>query len=341
MSTANNILPVHGGCLHQAAQQFCIPIQNWVDLSTGLNPHSYPLPEVPQEIWQKLPDTDDNLLSAAAAYYGSVHLLAVAGSQAAIEILPKLRAHSRVGILSPAYAEYAYQWRVQGHDVKELSVDELDTQIAHLDVVIVIRPNNPTTEFLSRTQLKHWLNLLQQNNGWLVIDEAFIDALPSSEESSLITQNPVSGLIVLRSIGKFFGLAGIRLGFVWAEPALLSVLAQHQTTWSVSSVARWAGGIALQDGTWQLLMRQRLAQEGQQLCALLRKYDFEYVSTPLFCTITLPTTLRKTDFCIYEYFAKRGILIRNFKHLQVFRLGLPKNDMAWQQLEKALSELNR
>jgi cobalamin biosynthetic protein CobC len=331
--------PFHGGRLNHAAQQFGIPIQSWVDLSTGINPHSYPLPAVPQDVWQKLPDADDNLLSVAASYYGSTHLLAVAGSQVAIEALPKLRSHSRVGILSPAYAEYAYQWKRQGHDVQELSIKELDAQIASLDVVVVIRPNNPTTKLLSQTHLKRWLELLQKKSGWLVLDEAFIDALPESDELSVITQNPIYGLVVLRSVGKFFGLAGIRLGFVWAEPALLSALAEQLTTWSVSSVARWAGAIALQDNNWQLLMRQRLAQDSQQLCALLAKYDFEFVSTPLFCTVQLSVTQRQVGFCAYEYFAERGILIRNFEHLQAFRLGLPKNDMAWRQLEKALSEL--
>lgn len=331
--------PFHGGRLHHAAQQFGIPIESWIDLSTGINPHSYPLPTVPQEVWQKLPDADDNLLSIAATYYGSAHLLAVAGSQVAIEALPKLRSHSRVGILSPAYAEYAYQWKRQGHDVQELSIEELDSQIANLDVVVVIRPNNPTAELLSQAQLKHWLDILQQINGWLVIDEAFIDAMPNSDKLSMITQDPASGLVVLRSVGKFFGLAGIRLGFVWAEPALLSRLAQQLTTWSVSSVARWAGAVSLQDDNWQLLMRQRLVQDSQQLCAMLAKYDFEFVSTPLFCTVQLPIVHRKTGFSVYQYFAERGILIRNFEHLQAFRLGLPKDAMAWRLLEKALSEL--
>lgn len=333
--------PFHGGRLHEASQQFGIPIESWVDLSTGINPHSYPLPTVPQDVWQKLPDAGDNLLNVAATYYGSSHLLAVAGSQAAIEALPSLRSHSRVGILSPAYAEYAHHWRNHGHDVQELSVEALGAQIAHLDVVIVIRPNNPTAEFPHQTQLMCWLKILQQNSGWLIIDEAFIDAFPESGELSMITQDSVHGLIVLRSVGKFFGLAGIRLGFVWTEPALLSVLAEQLTTWSVSSVARWAGAVALQDDNWQLLMRQRLVQDSRRLCDLLAKYEFEFVSTPLFCTVQLSTTQRQAAFCAYQYFAERGILIRNFEHLQAFRLGLPKNEMAWRQLEQALSELKR
>ncbi|WP_051222087.1 threonine-phosphate decarboxylase CobD [Neptunomonas japonica] len=337
--TSNPNPPFHGGRLHHAAQQFDIPIDSWIDLSTGINPHSYPLPLVPQDVWQKLPDADDNLLSLAAGYYGSTHLLAVVGSQAAIEALPKLRPHSRVGILSPAYAEYAYQWKRQGHDVQELSIDELDAKIARLDVVVVIRPNNPTTELLSQTHLKRWLDLLQKKSGWLVLDEAFIDAMPNSAELSMITPAPLHGLIVLRSVGKFFGLAGIRLGFVWAESTLLSALAAQLTTWSVSSVARWAGAVALQDDNWHSLMRQRLAKDSQQLCTLLAKYDFEFVSTPLFCTVQLSTVQRQAAFCAYQYFAEHGILIRNFEHLQAFRLGLPKNDMAWRQLEKALSEL--
>jgi cobalamin biosynthetic protein CobC len=349
--------PFHGGRLNDAARHSDLPVDRWIDLSTGINPHSYPLPTVPKSVWQKLPDEGDDLLSIAATYYGSSHLLAVSGSQVAIEKLPTLRSRSRVGILSPAYAEYAYHWKQQGHDVEELSADQIEAQLQerllHLDVVIVIRPNNPTTEFLCHTRLQRWLALLQQNNGWLIVDEAFIDAQHASHGISMISKDPLSSLIVLRSVGKFFGLAGIRLGFVWAEPALLAALAAKLGTWSVSNIARWAGEIALQDKNWQSLMRQRLADDSRRLSALLAQHNFDCISTPLFNTILFCSiknlhivNTQHIDQCnvavgVYQHLAERGILIRYFEQLPALRLGLPANEMAWQRLEKALGELKR
>lgn len=358
---APNCDPVHGGRLHQAAEQFDIPLDQWIDLSTGINPHSYPLPEVPESVWQKLPDDGDNLISVAAGYYGSSHLLAVAGSQVAIEQLPIIRKACRVGILSPAYAEYAYQWKRQGHEVEALTADEIETRLPHLDVVVVIRPNNPTTEFLSSSRLHRWLKVLQQNNGWLVVDEAFIDARPSAKAISMITQDPVRGLIVLRSVGKFFGLAGIRLGFVWAEPALLASLKARLGIWSVSGLARWAGGIALQDADWQSQMRQRLSVEGERLSQLLKQHLSDLIighvkepvrspkqpqdvicsSALLFCTLEFSERCEGVAAHIYQQLARQGVLIRYFEEYEALRFGLPANETAWQQLESALREFER
>ena len=335
--------PFHGGRLHHAAERFEIPLENWLDLSTGINPHSYPLPAVPHSVWQRLPDDDDSLLSIAAGYYGSAQLLAVAGSQMAIESLPRLRPSCRVGILSPAYAEYAYQWTRQGHAVEALTADEIEVQLAErmLDVVVVIRPNNPTAEFIPQSRLNRWLTMLQQNSGWLIIDEAFIDPLPGAEQLSMITKKPLYGLIVLRSVGKFFGLAGIRLGFVWAEQRLLDKLSEQQETWSVSGVARWAGAIALQDINWQSKMRRVLGMEVQRLKALLQEQGFSSQSTPLFCTVDLREHQQGLATDLYLQLAKQGVLVRNFEDYQALRFGLPADAAGWQQLASALSELKR
>ncbi len=342
--------PVHGGRLHQAARQWGIAVEHWIDLSTGINPYSYPLPTVPSTVWQRLPDADDQLLEIAAAYYGSPALLAVAGSQAAIEQLPRLRAACRVAILSPAYAEHAYQWQRRGHDVKALSVAEIELTLTQLDVVVVIRPNNPTAECLSQARLQRWLKVLQQHNGWLIVDEAFIDALSgnaaANQAASMISNDPVNGLIVLRSVGKFFGLAGIRLGFVWAKPEVLAGLADKLGTWAVSSLARWAAEIALQDAAWQTQMRQRLADASQRLVALLARYGFDSVSTPLFCTVFCtelkqPLTKDTQAAAVYQQLAQQGILVRHLEQIPGLRLGLPADERAWQRLEKVLSELKR
>lgn len=333
--------PIHGGRLHQAAQRFAIPVCEWIDLSTGINPHPYPLPDVPASVWQQLPDQDDRLHAVAASYYGSKSILPVSGSQAAIEILPRLKAPGRVGILSPAYAEYAYQWQRQGHRVEELTAAELEARLPYLDVVVVIRPNNPTTELLSEQRLLRWLAVLQQHQGWLVVDEAFLDATPESSLLSMIRDTPMEGLIVLRSVGKFFGLAGIRLGFVWAQQSLLQAIAQLQPLWAVSSVARWAGTIALGDDEWQSQMRQLLSIETQRLAALLQQQSFSCVSTPLFCTLGSNAALSVDAAEIFQQLAKRGVLVRYFAQDQTLRLGLPANESAWQRLEASLAGLHR
>ena len=272
---------------------------------------------------------DDRLHAVAASYYGSKSILPVSGSQAAIEILPRLKAPGRVGILSPAYAEYAYQWQRQGHRVEELTAAELEARLPYLDVVVVIRPNNPTTELLSEQRLLRWLAVLQQHQGWLVVDEAFLDATPESSLLSMIRDTPMEGLIVLRSVGKFFGLAGIRLGFVWAQQSLLQAIAQLQPLW------------ALGDDEWQSQMRQLLSIETQRLAALLQQQSFSCVSTPLFCTLGSNAALSVDAAEIFQQLAKRGVLVRYFAQDQTLRLGLPANESAWQRLEASLAGLHR
>ena len=241
----------HGGGLRVAAEQYGIPLSDWLDLSTGINPQGWPVTPVPGTVWQRLPEADDGLEAAAAAYYGAESLLPVAGSQAAIQALPRLRALGRIGVLSPSYAEHAHAWRRAGHQVELLSADRLDTAIAQLDTLVLAHPNNPTGVRFPVDALLDWRARLAARGGWLVVDEAFMDATP---EDSLAGQTGLPGLIVLRSLGKFFGLAGARVGFALAEPALLlGIVAVVRATGEMSlasalgaaSPGLWAGsGIA-------------------------------------------------------------------------------------------------
>ena len=205
----------HGGNLREAAQRYQIPLRDWIDLSTGINPNGWQPPPVPAHVWQRLPEENDGLLEAARTYYGQPHLLALAGSQAAIQSLPYCRAPARVGIVSPAYAEYEYCWRKAGHAVIMLGRDEVAAYLDSLDVLIVINPNNPDTYLHRCETLLAWQQQLARRGGWLIVDEAFMDSTP---EDSLLQNDlePCPNLIVLRSLGKFFGLAGLRLGFLIA-----------------------------------------------------------------------------------------------------------------------------
>lgn len=334
MPTSHNRQHNHGGQLRAAAQHYAIPLHQWIDLSTGISPFVYPLPNVPQHCWQRLPESDDNLIPTATNYYGSHSLLAVAGSQEAIQRLPLLfPKKQRVGILKPAYHSHLQAWQQAGHNVIPLSSNTIDAALATLDILIIVNPCNPSTECFSTATLLHWHQQLQQHQGTLIVDEAFIDTTP---EHSLITTTPQKGLIVLRSIGKFFGLAGIRLGFVWAEQALLTRLAAQQDDWSVSHPARWAGTQALQDTHWQHTQRNTLKTNQLRLTTLLEKASSTPVySHALFCYLPHPKAR-----AIHQQFAQQGILTRLFNNPSALRLGLPATEEQWQRLTTALSLAN-
>jgi cobalamin biosynthetic protein CobC len=229
----------HGGRLRAAAQQYGIALPDWLDLSTGLAPWPFAFPTVPASVWQRLPEDDDGLAAQAAQRYHAQSVLPVAGAQAAIQQLPQLRhAGSRVGLLTPCYAEHSQAWQRAGHQVLELQDDAVENALKGLDVLLLVNPNNPTCRVFAPQQLLDWHARLAARGGWLVVDEAFIDATP---ELSLAAHSHLPGLIVLRSFGKFYGLAGLRLGFVLAEPSLLNELHEGLGPWAVSGPARWVG----------------------------------------------------------------------------------------------------
>jgi len=320
----------HGGRLRHAASQYGIPLTDWIDLSTGINPNGWPVPELPSDVWRRLPEDGDELLPAARRYYKNESLLAVAGSQAAIQTLPLLRARSRVGVLHPAYAEHAEGWRRAGHEVVFVGCEEVDSQLEKLDVLIIINPNNPTGKLWSRQQLLDWHQKLYRRGGWLIVDEAFIDSM--SDEYSLSALPARAGLIVLRSIGKFFGLAGIRCGFVIAENCLLHALQGHLGPWTISHPARYVAAMALSDTVWQQATVMALRQQEQRLQQLLGEHGcFPSGGCPLFQWIMTGTAIE-----LHDRLAKQGILTRLFRDPVSVRFGLPSDAAAWQRLEQAL-----
>ncbi len=335
----------HGGQLKQASQQYNIPVDQWLDLSTGISPFVYPLPAVPNTCWQRLPEQHDGLEASAAEYYGSSSLLPVAGSQEAIQGLPKLfQRRLRVGIIKPSYHSHQKAWEHAGHEVVLLDAADIDKGIATLDVLLLVNPNNPSTRLYHKAELLRWHRQLCQRNAYLIVDEAFIDTTP---EHSLIEEEPQQGLVVLRSIGKFFGLAGIRLGFVWAQEEILQQLAKQQNDWSVSHPARWAGKQALADTAWQHQQRVKLRALALRLSQLLMTALVKKVpesrgvvfNTDLFAYLA---TDKAAD--IHHKLAKQGILIRLFTESSyqnnALRFGLPATESEWQRLEAALSALS-
>ncbi|TBV07059.1 threonine-phosphate decarboxylase CobD [Phytopseudomonas dryadis] len=319
----------HGGRLRLAAQQHGIPLSDWLDLSTGVAPYGWLLPAIPAQAWMRLPEPDDGLEAAACAYYGVARLLPVAGSQAAIQCLPRLRREARVGIVSPAYAEHAAAWQREGHRVLEISEASVNRALERLDVLLLVNPNNPTGRRFSPEQLFAWHARLAARGGWLVVDEAFIDCTP---EQSLAAHSHLPGLIVLRSFGKFFGLAGARLGFVLASPALLDEMAALLGPWAVSGPTRAVASHLLGDRAGQQGQRQRLNDDGLRLAELLSGHGLP----PTGGCALFQWVASERAAVLHEFLACNGILTRLFASPPSIRFGLPPDEDGWQRLERAL-----
>jgi len=323
----------HGGRLNEVAREYGIPVENWLDLSTGINSDGWPVPTVPAECWNRLPEEDDGLLEAARAYYGAQPLLAVAGSQAAIQALPRLREPCRVGVFAPAYAEHAHAWSRAGHTL--ITLDDNAPNIDGCDVVVVVNPNNPTARLWSLAQLQQWHSELATRGGWLVVDEAFLDTGESGLSMLQATGEP--GLIVLRSLGKFFGLAGLRVGFVAAWPELLGALQEQLGPWGISHPARWVATQALMDRPWQQQARVRLQQRSERLHRLLGEYGLSpRAGTELFQWVVDEQAPRWQ-----QALAAEAIWVRRFSEPASLRFGLPVDESQWQQLEQALAKIQR
>lgn len=340
----------HGGHRQAAAERYAIPVSDWLDLSTGINPCGWQVPEIPAACWARLPEDQDGLVPAARAYYETEHLLPVPGSQAAIQAIPQLFARTRVAVLAPGYAEHAQAWRRAGHEVYHTPTENLDDVSTRVDVLVLIHPNNPTGAVFTVDQLLAWHARLASRGGWLMVDEAFIDVTP---EHSLCRLGPREGLIILRSLGKFFGLAGARLGFVCAPSTLLARLRERLGPWPISTPARWVATEALQDGAWQATTRQRLTGAGKRLEVLLNRCGLH----PAGGCALFQWVPRADAPELHEYLARQGILTRLFLAPDrrpgvanassvpgptsgpALRLGLPGREADWTRLTTALCGL--
>jgi L-threonine-O-3-phosphate decarboxylase len=322
----------HGGQLRRAAQRSGRPLEEWLDLSTGVNPRGWQDTVAPDFAWGRLPEECDGLAEAAQDYYRAPRALPIAGSQAAIITLPRMRAVCRVGVLAPAYFEHALRWQQAGHEVLSLAPARCEAAAGTLDVMVLVSPNNPTGHRFSRDALLRWHAMLASRGGWLVVDEAFADA---AGENSLATLSERDGLIVLRSLGKFFGLPGARVGFVLAAPSLLTALAQRLGRWTLSGPSRIVACRALQDRAWQAATRDRLRADGTRLAELLEVGGLRPAGG---CELFqwCPSSQARR---IHESLARMGILTRLFESPASLRFGLRGSAEAWQRLEAALRAL--
>jgi cobalamin biosynthetic protein CobC len=322
----------HGGKILAASRKYGIAPEHWLDLSTGVSPFSYPVKDIPQSAWHYLPQTDDGLEDAAKNYYQCEQLLATAGSQPIIQTLPKLRQTSRVVILQNTYREHPYAWNREGHILVQVSGEHIEDHLDSADVVVLCNPNNPSGEKFSTQKLLHWADMLAQRGGWLVVDEAFADTNP---EISLARYGGRPGLVVLRSVGKFFGLAGARVGFLIAPPELLMVMAESLGPWTVAGASRSVLKQALMDSDWQKEATAQLKASTNVLKTVLQQNALEPTgSTDFFHWVKTPAAQQ-----IHELLAAKAILTRFFEAPASIRFGLPPNQKALERLQNALANL--
>lgn len=315
----------HGGRLREASKRYGIAVDSWLDLSTGINPRGYPAPSIPVESWHRLPEEGDGLEEAAITHYRTKDILPVCGSQAAIQCLPRLREHSRVGVLFPGYMEHEHAWKTSGHEVTRMAKMEDNG----FDVILLSNPNNPTGEEFSKERLMEIHENLSVKGGWLVVDEAFIEG---SNAESLISPEMPEGLIVLRSFGKFFGLPGARVGFVAANGRILSPLRDLLGPWTIPGPSRIVAAKALEDKAWQSETRTEMALQGKRLERLLLDSGLPSEGCWLFRYVRMENAKD-----LHECLASKGILTRLLG--EGLRFGLPGKEDEWDRLEKALIEV--
>ena len=322
----------HGGALEVARQVAPDAPEPWIDLSTGINPHAYPLPDLEPEAWSRLPESGAlaRLEAAAARRYSAAAISVVAGpgSQALIQALSRLLPHGAVGALGPTYSGFASAFAAAGAGLIEVKrLKELD----NFDVAIVVNPNNPDGQITPRPALLELHARLAQHGGTLIVDEAFADF--DAESESLAPSLPASGAVVLRSFGKAYGLAGMRLGFALASPDIVPSLRAALGPWPVSGPAIAIGTRALADSDWPKAMRARLGGDSARLDALLHHGGWRIVGGTRLFRLAAHADARLA----FKQLLAQGILARPFAEApDRLRFGIPGDENAWERLAAVL-----
>ena len=348
----------HGGRLCVARSLFPDVPQPWIDLSTGINPSSYPAPRASARERNRLPEPTElaKLEAVAAAAFGvddPARVVATGGTESALRLLPNLLKSTAAVIAGPTYGSHADAWTRAGIKTVVVADGELeahagDTNPASIAdgainqagsdgtsgvAMTVVSPNNPDGRVLSKEQLQSLHDSLQANDGVLIVDEAFADLNPQHSVAGLAGTDRASRMIVLRSFGKFYGLAGVRLGFVIASPAIATRLRQLLGDWPVSADALRAGMAAYADEAWAERTRRRLQRSAQRLDKLLVGAGMTIVGgTSLYRLARSPNARAR-----FTQLISHGILARPFDHdATLLRFGLPLATNDWRRVAAAL-----
>ena len=328
----------HGGDLTAAMARHGGQREDWLDLSTGINPHAYPLPLMDARVWTDLPGAAalqryEEAARMAYAAPAEAGIVAAPGTQALIQWLPRLLTDGPIAIVGPTYAEHGLSWRRAGRDVRDLTAEALERGLPEgIRHLLIVRPNNPDGSCLGLGAIARLAEEARRCAGHVILDESFIDLAPGETAAPLTTALPV---IVLRSFGKFFGLAGLRLGAMIASEPFAEAMREAIGPWAVSGPALAIGAAALSDRAWADAMRSRLAEEAQLLDALLTGCGLTIVGgTPLFRLARLEDAWRT-----HERLAEQRIWARRFDwDRTLLRFGLPPDRESCERLRRALEK---
>ncbi|HEY7666358.1 MAG TPA: threonine-phosphate decarboxylase CobD [Xanthobacteraceae bacterium] len=328
----------HGGDLTTARRLFPAAPEPFIDLSTGINPHSYPLPQLPSDVFARLPEPAalDRLAAAAAQAYGAPspdHVVPAPGTQILLPLVAGLVPPGRAAVLGPTYSEHARAAALAGHRSCEVAAVD---QLVGADLAVVSNPNNPDGRIVPRAALIACANALLARGGMLVVDEAFMDVVAVG--ASLAGDAGLGNIVVLRSFGKFYGLAGLRLGFALAAPEPAAKLRALLGPWAVSGAALAVGVAALRDREWTQATQASLNRDTRRLDQLLSRQRLEVVGgTSLF---RLVRAAAAGD--LFQHLGRAGILVRRFdEQPEWLRFGLPGPEEAWKRLAAALAAFAR
>uniref|UniRef100_Q07PF2 threonine-phosphate decarboxylase n=1 Tax=Rhodopseudomonas palustris (strain BisA53) TaxID=316055 RepID=Q07PF2_RHOP5 len=325
----------HGGDLAEAIARHGGTRAEWLDLSTGINPRPWSMPKLDEALWHRLPSRADEaaLLDAARKAYlvpDAVDVVAAPGTQALIQWLPYLAPAGAVAVVGPTYSEHAQAWQNAGREVRPIGdIGELPDEVRHL---VIVNPNNPDGRVADQAALARAAKLLAARGGWLVIDEAFADVDPAIGAVDLCARLPV---LILRSFGKFYGLAGLRLGFALAAPAIASRIATALGPWVCSAPSLAIGAAALRDHDWAERARDQLRSEAAALEAVLVGAGLQAAGgTSLYRLVRHPDAR-----ALHEALARQRIWCRSFDWADdLLRFGLPADEGALKRLAAALAE---
>lgn len=328
----------HGGNLAGASTRFPNAPKPWIDLSTGINPHAYPHSDVASTAFCRLPEPSalQSLKREAAAVYGAAsanNVAAAPGTQILLPLLVEaafggsIMSGAKAAILSPTYAEHARMARLAGFDLTETVQFE---ELFGADIALVVNPNNPDGRLIERAELLRLAEHMAAKGGLLVVDEAFMDVVPAGQS---VAGDIGPSLAVLRSFGKFYGLAGLRLGFALAPAADVRRIEARLGPWAISGPALKIAGQALADRDWQTDMRKTLQADARRLDDLLTGAGLDIVGgTSLFRLVRHPHAA-----ALFEQLGEAGILVRPFaERPQDLRFGLPAGE-GWERLQNLLA----
>jgi cobalamin biosynthetic protein CobC len=324
----------HGGGLAAARRLFADAPEPFIDLSTGINPYSYPLPQLAPDLFTRLPDPEALavLASIAAQSYAApsaAHVVPAPGTQILLPLVAALLRPGHAAVMAPTYREHARAAALAGHRVSEIA----DLNAAREAMLVVVtNPNNPDGRLFDKNELIALAKRLASRGGLLIVDEAFMDVGPPN--ASLAGEVGRNAIVVLRSFGKFFGLAGVRLGFALAAPPLAARLAAKLGPWAVSGPALAVGAKALANRDWIEEARRCLIAAAHRLQTILFNAGLEIVGgTTLFQLVRTPAA---SD--LFHHLGRAGILVRSFPEQPSWlRFGLPGTEAAWARLQIAVA----